>query len=240
MRLVVVVVLLATIAGCGKDKQAAPKERPQTSGPIESIVHKTDATYRLDAVRHRVPLADTPLATWIGLPVSGEVELDADVTMPLVDNKPAYDRANGTIAVRCLDHCQIGDDVAKLKPAVKDPTAAAFIGDGLDVGHLDITGLEATVEITDGHARLVAHVQKSPDIVVDLGVTAELAADLAASTGSGCVHFKATDELRRRSAKTYTVLTLIGGMPDDSGTTNITVTSANGAREIKSAVCVIP
>src|SRR6185436_17930234 len=139
MRLALAAVVIATITGCGSDKKPAPKERPQTSGPIESIVHKTDVTYRLDAVRHRVPLASTPLAGWIGLPVSGEVELDADVTMPLVDNKPAYDRANGTIAVHCIDRCQIGDDVAKLKPDVKDPTKAAFIGDGLDVGHLDIT-----------------------------------------------------------------------------------------------------
>jgi hypothetical protein len=239
MRLALAAVLIATLGGCS-DKKPAPKERRQTSGPIGSIVHKTDVTYRLDAVRHRVPLASTPLAGWIGLQVSGEVELDADVTMPLVDNKPAYDRANGTIAVHCIDRCQIGDDVAKLKPDIKDPTKAAFIGDGLDVGHLDITGLEVTVEIEDGHARLVGHVLKSADVTVDVDVTAQLAADLAASTGSGCIHFKPTEALKQRSPKTYTMLTLIGALPDDTGTMNITVTSASGAREIKPALCVIP
>lgn len=236
MRLAFAVILVAASTGCGRSKQSAPKERAQTSGPIESIVHKTDVSYRLDAVRHRVPLASTPLGRLVGLPVSGDVELDADVTMPLVDNQPAWNRANGTIAVRCLDRCQIGDDVTKLVPP-SGSSAASFFGDGIDVGHLDVSGLDLAVEIKDGHARVTRGTVKSPDVILDLALTAELAADLAASSGHACVHYQTTDALKQRAPKTYALLGLIGAMPDAKGVLNITVTTTAGTTKAKPELC---
>jgi hypothetical protein len=232
--------LVMGLAACGSSKSEAPKdeppkERPQTSGPIESIVHKTDLVMRLDAVRHRVELPDTPLAGWIGLPVRGTAEVDADVTMPLVDGKPAYNRANGTIAIRCIKDCRIGDDVAKLKVEA----AKAFAEDGIYFGHIDIEQLDVKAEVRDGKARVTSWTVRSPDVELDASASAELAADPGASTVDACVHFKATDALKQRDAKLAALLDLVGGWRAPDGTNHITATGTLDTPSAKPVECAV-
>jgi len=223
--------LLGVAAACGSSKQPA---KAQTSGPIESIVKITKDAVRLEAVRHRVPLADLPLSSWIGLPVKGTVEIDADLTIPIVDGARDYPHAHGSLAAHCVDTCTIGDDLTKLKPP---GVPEELLGDGIEFGHVDLTRLEVEVTVAGGHARLSRWRLDSPDVAIFVEGDVELTADVEQSRATGCVRYMPTPALEQRAPKAYALLALVGGTPDDAGVFGIALEGAIGTLEVMPRVC---
>jgi hypothetical protein len=210
VRWLAIMTVVASACGSGSGSGA-------TSGPIESTVKESRDRVRVKAVHHKLALADLPVGAWIGLPVSGTIELDADVQIPVVDGVRDYRKATGSIAVRCLDTCRIGDDVTRLKPSTGSPSSDAFVGDGILFGHLDLTGLEAEVSIADGNARLTHWRLASADIDLDVALSLALARSLDESRIDACIRLRPTAALKERDLKLYDLLTIMTPASDADG-----------------------
>lgn len=180
-----------------------------TSGPIESIVHIGPTAVQLYAYHHRLDLAALPIEPPLGLPLTGPIELDANVSIPLTGFQPDVRRIYGRAAVRCVGHCQLGDDRTPLRD-----DAGAFGGE-VAFSHLDLDGLDAQVEIKRGVARVTRWAWPSTELETAVGLEVRLARDPRASTLDGCVRFRPTAALAARDPRLHTLTTLTGAAQDD-------------------------
>lgn len=180
-----------------------------THGPISSIVHVGPTGVQLYAVHHRLELAELPLPPSFPLPVTGAIEVGAGVTIPLDGLQPDLPHARGRAALRCVGHCQLGDDHTPL--SLGDP------GSGMDVsfGHLDLDGLEAHVEIGQGRLRLTRWSLHSADVDLAVALEVDLALDPGASELDGCVRFRPTAALATRDPRLSGLLALAAPAGDD-------------------------
>ena len=196
--------VLAAVTACSGSSGPAA-----THGPIGSIVHIGPTAVQLYAVHHRLDLAELPLPTGFPLPVAGPIELGAGVIIPLDGLQPDLPHARGRAALRCVGHCQLGDDHTPL--SLGDP------GAGLDVpfGHLDLDGLEAHVEIGHGRLRLTRWSLRSADVELAVALEVDLARDPGASELDGCVRFRPTAALEARDPRVNTLLALAAPAGDD-------------------------
>lgn len=154
-----------------------------------------------------LPSANLPakLAT-NGLPMSGKVDLSLAFDLPREKNKDgklAYDwsKADGAFEFECPTGCSFGDGHSKWKPMVKNRSQQAMVSDGIEIEPIDVTKLDAKLEIKDGHARLTKIESSSPDAELKLDFDMKLAPVLDDSTVTGCVRFKPADGLFKRKPK---------------------------------------
>lgn len=187
------------LVGCG----AGGGDGGTTHGPLASIVHEAPGAVRLHAVRHRLELADLPVSAWVGLPARGTIEVDAALRIPVVDGQRRYDRAKGTIAVRCVAGCQLGDDHARL--AMPD---GPLLGGDVAVSHLDLGGFDVELTAADGHARVSRWTLGSTDLELHVDLDVALAPALDDAALDGCVRFRPTDALARRDRRLHDLVTL--------------------------------
>lgn len=188
------------MVGCG----AGGGQDRTTHGPLASIVKVSAREVRLHAVHHRLDLAELPVTSWVGLPARGTIEVDAELRLPVVDGQRRYDRAQGTIAVRCVAGCQLGDDHARLAM----PDASLFGGD-IAFSHLDLGLFDVELTVADGRARVSRWTLGSTDLTVDVDLEVALAPALADAALDGCVGFAPTDALAGRDRRLHTLLTLV-------------------------------
>lgn len=214
------------LIACGGSDAPTP-----TSGPIESIVHIGPSGVSLLAVRHRLDLATLPIDPPLGLPLLGTIELDASVLIPLDGLQPAVRYTAGRAAVRCVGHCQLGDD----------RTPLALGGDGALAGdvafsHLDLDGLDAQVEIKRGVARLTRWALASADVEVAVGLEVRLARRPEASALEGCVRYRPTAALAARDPRVHALAELTSPAAPD-GWHHVRVTGAVGAPRLIATAC---
>jgi type II secretion system protein N len=223
--------LVLLVVSCGSGSTAA------TSGPVESMVSETPKAMRIKAVRHRLELAALPVSGWIGLPVRGTIEVDAAVTVPIVGGRREFEQAVGSIAVRCIGTCTIGDDVTRLYPAAGASGRDAFFADGIAFSHIDLTGFEAEVTIADGKARLTHFQVTSPDLQLSLSLSLSLTATLSTSNLDGCLHLRPTDALRERDPRLHELVSLASPTQDDDGAHHIQFGGSVAEPRIMSRIC---
>jgi type II secretion system protein N len=154
-----------------------------------------------------LPSASLParLAT-NGLPMSGKLDLSADFDLPKEKNKAgvvAFDwsKAEGSIELECPTGCSFGDGKSKWKPIVKNHSQQGMVGDGIEIEPIDVTKLDAKIEIKDGHAKVIKIDAPSPDAELKLDFDMKLAPSLDDSIVTGCVRFKIADGLYKRKPK---------------------------------------
>ncbi len=220
--------LVVGLVGCGADSGHGGT----THGPLASIVHEAPGAVRLHAVRHRLELADLPVSAWVGLPARGTLELDAALRIPVVNGQRRYDQARGTLRVRCVDHCQLGDDHARLP----FPGGDAFGGD-VAFSHLDLDGLDVELTVADGHARVTRWGLRSFDVELHVDLDATLAATLGASTVNGCVRFGPTDALAKRDPRLHSLLSLISPTRGPDQLSHVAITGTLAATRRVPRVC---
>ena len=192
--------------GCGSG--GGSEER--TSGPIADRITSSERGLRFHAVRHQVDLATLPVQPLLGLPASGTVEIDADLTVPADGRRRDWSAAKGSFAVRCVDGCRIGDDVTKLVPKARNTRSSAFVGDGLDFGHVDLDAFTVRMVVADGRLAITEWTVRSPDLVLDVSGDVRLSRDLEDSTIDVCIRFEPTEALRQRDPKTHAVFAFLG------------------------------
>ena len=133
---------------------------------------------------HEVVLEHLPLAAWLQSPMAGQGEIAIDVTVAIEHGRPDYRGANGTIDLRCVGKCRLGDEHTKLHVA---PAMS-----GLDV---DLDELESHAAIANGQLTVSRWTVRAQDVEVSVSGRIELAAELDDSVLAGCVRIKASGEL---------------------------------------------
>ncbi len=199
-----IAVAAVTALGCGD----ADPPRP-TSGPLESIVHIGPTGVQLYARQHRLDLGALPIAAPLGLPLAGPIELDANVTIPLLELRPAPRYTSGRVAVRCVGRCRLGDDRT---PAVG---LDGPLADGGAFSHVDLDGLDAQLVIRRGVARLTRWTLPSPEVETAVGLEVRLASDPGASALAGCVRYRPTAALAARDPRLHALAIQAGAAVAD-------------------------
>ncbi|MBK9035729.1 MAG: hypothetical protein IPL61_31515 [Myxococcales bacterium] len=214
------VVLVWLVACSGSDRPTA------TSGPIESIVHVGPTSAQLLAVHHRLELDQLPIDAPLGLPLTGTIELDAVVTIPLSLLRPDVANTSGRAAVRCVGRCRLGDDRTRLRTGLGD----------VEFSHLDLDGLEAEVEVRAGVVRITRWALASPDLEATVGLEVRLARAPTASVLDGCVRFRPTAALAARDPGLQTVVALAASA-DADGWRRLRIAGTVGAPRLIATAC---
>jgi type II secretion system protein N len=171
-----------------------------------------DGARHFHATRHAVSLDALPFRTWIGLPVTGALELDVDLTAP-VDRAQSH----GTVAVRTTQRCRVGDDATP----IKHPQLDALMPGGFPFTHLDVESLAADVTVADGVARLTRLALASPDLELHLDLAVTLVTELVRSTVDGLLRFRFTDAFAEREPILTGMLSLFNLSRDPAGLASI-------------------
>jgi hypothetical protein len=115
----------------------------------------------------------------------------------------------------------IGDGKAKLKLKAKNARSQAFAGDGTAFGKINVTTLEAKLELKDGKAEITKWDAKSPDVELHVDFSMTLAQNLDQSAVGGCIRFKGSEALRKREPKTADAISLTGAARHTDGLDHI-------------------
>jgi len=141
-----------------------------------------------------------------GLPMKGKIDIEGDLDIPKEKNKAgvvAFDwsKAEGSLELECPSNCQFGDGKSKWKPIVKNHSQQAMVSDGLEIEAIDVTKLDAKIEIKDAHAKVTKLEAISPDAELKFDFDMKLMPALDDSIVTGCVRFKINDTLYKRKPK---------------------------------------
>ncbi len=177
--------MLGALAACGA--------KPAPEAAKDAIEYVAD-----------VDLATRPTTDSLGLPMSGSVHVEVH----LQHATPDLRSATGTVRVTCAKGCRLGDDKTKLVPKTTRPNA--FVGDGLDFGHIAFDSFDIGLTFADGHATITTWNVASPDLQLVASGGLTLARTLAESTIDMCVRYGATPALQQRDPKMAAVIELTG------------------------------
>jgi len=220
--------LVSLLAGCSS--KAAEPVVETGAFRFEDVVSTNDDDATVVRVHRReVPLEQLPLAPFLlGLPMSGNANIDIDLVIPteLGDLRPKL--ATGTFAITCPKGCTIGDGVAKLM---------APRTEGLSFGHIVFEELAISGVVNDGRVELTQWHAVSDDVLLDLKLKIALADNFDDSTLDGCVTFKPGPTLYRREPKTAAVISTTGANIDAAGMFNIAIGGMAGERKMLAKQC---
>jgi type II secretion system protein N len=162
-----------------------------------------------------LPAASLPLREFIGLPMSGKLELSFELSLPSEKNKagkvaPDWSKAEGEASFECPNGCVFGDGKTKLHPKIKNTRSAAFAEGGIEFGTIKLDTMGVKVEIKNGKLELTKFDTRSLDgeLKVDFAMT--LAPEISDSTVTGCLKFKGSPVLEKREAKTFAAIATTG------------------------------
>lgn len=197
MRNLAVVVVLV---GCGSSPEIPDDQK------LHDLSTETADSVRIRYGGKQVPLAELAMVREsLGLPLTGVVDVDIDITAPRTRGAIDYSKAKGAIAVACAN-CQIGDDKTKLTLGPK----GGFLGDGIEFSHVSIGSFDAKLAIDAGTLKLTAWKFDSPELDIEASLTMKLAPDFDASEVDGCIRFKPNKDLEKRDPKLHALLTITG------------------------------
>lgn len=176
----------------------------------------------------KVSLASQPIQAWLGLPMSGDVEIVSDV-----ENLEEPAKANGTLRITCAANCRLGDDKATIASRAKQPE---LLG-GMYFGHIDFDSFAIEVDVANGKGTITKFDVASKEVVMKLGGTFELARPLADSRLDLCLRFDGTEALRARDPKTYAVVMMTGAQRANDGLFSIKLEDKASAPKRLAAAC---
>ena len=170
-----------------------------------------DASFEGDSL----PGANLPMRAIVGLPMTGKIEFDVDLHLPVEKNKMGktginWQKVAGTISLGCPSGCTFGDGKTKLKPLVKNTRQQAMVADGIDFGKVTMESLAAKVTIKNAKLTLDKFDTKSRDGEIKIDYMMTLDRDFGNSMVTGCLRFKASDDLLAREPKTHAAISTTG------------------------------
>ena len=163
--------------------------------------------------------ASLPMQGALGLPMRGKVDFAINLDLPVTKNKMGrtstdWTKAEGTLDLSCAA-CTLGDGKAKLKPLLKNRSNQVMVGDGIDIGEIAITSMEAHAVFTPavgdpeahsssykpGKFELAKFELKSPDGELHVDYLMTMATTIDESIVAGCLRFKPNDSLLKRERR---------------------------------------
>jgi type II secretion system protein N len=162
-----------------------------------------------------LPAGNMPMKEVIGLPMSGKLELEFKLDLPIEKLKngktgPDWTKATGEVEFECPSGCTFGDGKTKLKPKLNNARNQAFAGEGIEFGKINVDTMLAHVKIGDGQLELDKFEAKSTDGELHVDFALTLDQEFGDSDVVGCLRFKGSDSLQKREPKTYAALTTTG------------------------------
>ncbi|MBA3501485.1 MAG: type II secretion system protein GspN [Deltaproteobacteria bacterium] len=227
---------VAVLCACASKDSATPapgsaSASAKVAAPADHQLHRTDTPGRVQITGTAVPLATQPTLEWLGLPMSGNVDVSIDV-----QHLDEPSKASGVIRIDCLAGCRLGDDKTTLKPATKNPRTAAFAGE-MYFGHIDFDRISIAVDIKDGKGTVTGFDVASKDVTMKLTGTLELGKVAADAQLDLCLRFAATPALEARDPKTYALVQMSGAPRASDGMFNIKLAGTLGAVKRLGVVC---
>lgn len=170
-----------------------------------------------------------PMRMAIGLPMTGKLEFDVNLDLPVEKSKGGktainWQKASGAIALSCPGGCTFGDGESKLKPLLKNTRSQVMVGDGIDFGKVTMDKLVAKVTIKDSKLTLDTFEADSKDGVLKVDYMMTLEKEFGRSMVAGCLRFKGSDDLMRREPKTHAALSTTGAELRNDGLFHIRLT----------------
>jgi type II secretion system protein N len=191
----------------------------QKWGKKGTVVHVTG---------HDLPGSALPMTAVLGLPMTGKLELSADLTMPREVRAGAlainWAKAEGNFEFGCPNGCTFGDGKTKLRPILKNRTNQVMVADGIDFGTVEIDSMLAKAEFKSGNFTVTAFDAKSHDGELHVDYMMKLEPDIMDSMVTGCLRFKPSETLEKRDRKTFDAINLSGAERRADGLFHITLT----------------
>lgn len=185
------------------------------SGHLKGTIAIGKTRTQVDLEGIDLPAGNMPMKEIIGLPMSGKLELEFKLDLPIEKLKngktgPDWTKASGEVAFECPSGCTFGDGKTKLKPKLNNARNQAFAGEGIEFGKINVDQMIAHVKIGDGQLELDKFEAKSGDGELHVDFALTLNQEFGDSDVAGCLRFKGSDGLQKREPKTYAALTTTG------------------------------
>jgi hypothetical protein len=209
-----------------------PAAPPPVAGQIVETRTFDDGAMHLRLDGSGVPLARTPVADWLALPMTGAGSIHVDLRIPVVHGESDLRGADGEIALACTS-CQVGDDATRLRPG----EASGLMAGGVYFGHLRLDRVAIKLQIQRGQVSIAEWTVTSPDLELALSGHMTLGRSLDDSTLEACVRFQATPALRDRDPRTYAVLATTGAAFASDGQYNVHLTGSPSSLHRLAQVC---
>jgi type II secretion system protein N len=176
-----------------------------------------------------LPADALPMRALIGLPMTGRIELDLDIALPMEKSKMGktainWQKARGGLSLSCPGGCTFGDGKTLLKPLLKNTRNQAMVGEGIDFGKVSLDTLVAKVTIKSGMLTLDKFDAASKDGTLKVDYTMTLEKEFGDSMVAGCLRFKGSDDLIRREPKTHAAISTTGAELRSDGLFHIRLT----------------
>lgn len=167
-------------------------------GTIEANVEMSSSGIEVTVETDDLPLTNLPgVASAIGLPVAGGLDLDIEVELP----ERKWKNAEGHVIMTCSG-CTVGDGASTLKPRVQEgrrpSRASAFASQGVTVPKLSLGDLRAELQLRKGIGTFKSFAAKSGDGWLKFDGKLELRDPIGQSRLPGCMSFFLSDDLRKR------------------------------------------
>jgi hypothetical protein len=226
MRKSMMLVPLVVVGGCSMN----PSPVETGAFELDDVVHTTDDALRVVTRRRDVPLHEMPVASLLGIPMSGLADIAIDLVVPIRGGNRDYASTSGSITLGCATNCTLGDGVSNLH------TRWTPAG-GISFGKVTFDKVDIRAEITKGHMKVTRWRLESKDLTLDATLEIDLATELADSTLDGCVRFKPSAALAHRDPTTAAVIATTGGMLGPDGVYSIKIAGRIGERKILGKQC---
>jgi type II secretion system protein N len=182
-----------------------------------------------DITGRALPGDALPMRAALGLPMTGKIEFDVDLSLPVEKNKMGktginWQKARGGISLGCPSGCTFGDGKTKLKPLLKNTRNQVMVGEGIDFGKVNLDSLIAKVSIKNGTLKLDKFDTKSKDGELHIDYEMKLEKSFDESMVTGCLRFKGSDDLLKREPKTHAAISTTGAELRSDGLFHIRLT----------------
>jgi type II secretion system protein N len=143
-----------------------------------------------------MPLARLPMKAAVGLPMTGGLALDLDLTLP----EMKWREARGSLSLSC-ERCTIGDGETQIRPRAQEGAARRgnfFAQGGLTVPRIDLGTMRGAIELRDGRGQIDELSAVSADGELHVTGEIELADPVGQSRLPGCIRFRLTEDFEAR------------------------------------------